>query len=121
MLSPLGVVPEKVPGQFRLIHDLSFPKDNSVNSHIVKLLSEVHYELLDDCVSVIREIGQGCLMAKADIKDVFRIIPIHPADHRLLGMTWQDKYYFDKCLPMGCSTSVCTGGFWAPHLLRLAS
>ena len=108
VLSPLGVVPTKVPGQFRLIHDLSFPKDKSVNSHIAKLHSEVHCELLDDCVSIIREIGQGCLMGKADIKDAFRIIPIHPTDHRLLVMTWQDKYYFDKCLPMGCSTSCQT-------------
>ena len=63
VLSPLGVVPKKVSGQFRLIHDISFPKDNSVNSHIAKLHSKVHYELLDDCVSIIREIGQGCLVA----------------------------------------------------------
>ena len=32
----LGVVPKKTPGEYRLIHDLSFPKDNSVNSHIPK-------------------------------------------------------------------------------------
>ena len=116
VLSPLGFVPKKVPCQFRLIHDLSFPKDNSVNSHITKLHSEVHYELLDDCVSIIREIGQGCLVAKADIKDAFRIIPIHPADHRLLGMTWQEKFYFDKCLPMGSSTSCQTFEYFAQAL-----
>ena len=95
--SPVGVVlspllPKKVPGQFRLIHDLSFPKDNSVNSHIAKLHAEVYYELLDECVSIVREIGQGCLVATADIKGAFRTIPVHPADHRLLGLTWQDKY-----------------------------
>ena len=78
MLSPLGIVPKKVPGQFCLILDLSFPKDNSVNSHIAKLHSEVHYELLDDCVAITRQTGQGCLVAKADIQDAFRIIPIHP-------------------------------------------
>ena len=42
-------------------------------------------------------------MTKGDIQDVFRSIPIHPAGHRLLGITWQNKCYFDKCLPMGCS------------------
>ena len=30
IISPLGVVPKKTPGEYRLIHDLSFPKDNSV-------------------------------------------------------------------------------------------
>jgi len=33
------------------------------------------------------EIGHGCLIAKTDIKDAFRINPIHAADHRLLGVT----------------------------------
>ena len=46
VLSPLGVVNKKVPGQFRLIHDLSCLKGDSVNSHIAKIHSEVHYELL---------------------------------------------------------------------------
>ena len=32
--STLGLVPKKESGEFRLIHDLSFPKTNSVNSHI---------------------------------------------------------------------------------------
>ena len=75
--------------QFRLIHDLSFPKEDSVNSRIAKIHSEVHYELLDDCVSINCEIGPGCLVAKADIKDAFRIIPIHSAD---LGMSRQGHF-----------------------------
>ena len=44
-------------------------------------------------------------MAKSDIKSAFRIIPIHPTDRHLLGMKWMDEYYFDNCLPMGCSSS----------------
>ena len=87
MLPPLGVLDKKATAQFRLIHDLSFPKGSSVNSYIDKLYTEVQHELLDDCVTIIREIGQGCLVAKADIQEAFRIIPIHPADHRLLAMT----------------------------------
>ena len=43
-------------------------------------------------------------MAKTDVKS-FRIIPIQPNDFALLGMRWQDSYYFDLCLPMGCSSS----------------
>jgi hypothetical protein len=32
---PLGLVPKSEHGKFRLIHDLSFPKGNSVNSNIL--------------------------------------------------------------------------------------
>lgn len=44
-------------------------------------------------------------MAKTDIEDAFRVIPIHPADYYLLGFTWEGQYYYDKCLPMGASSS----------------
>ena len=116
VLSPLGVVPKKVPGEFRLIHDLSFPKGDSVNSHIDRSFTEVHYELLDHCISIIRSLGPNCQIAKADIKDAFRIIPIHPNDHKLLGFSWQGKFYYDKCLPMGCSVSCQTFELFANAL-----
>ena len=35
----------------------------------------------------------------------FRIIPLHPRDFDLLGLEWEGKFYFDRCLPMGCSSS----------------
>ena len=103
--SPLGLVPKREPGQFRTIFDLSFPCNNSVNSHIEKEHSHVVYETLDNCITIIQSIGEGCLVAKADIKDAFRIIPINPDFHRLLGFTWDGQIYFDKCLPMGLSES----------------
>ena len=116
ILSPLGVVPKKTPGEYRLIHDLSFPKLDSVNSHIEKVYTEVTYELFDHCLSIVQSIGPGCLIAKADVKDAFRIIPIHPDDYRLLGFTWRDKFYYDRCLPMGCSTSCQTFELFATSL-----
>ena len=103
--SPLGLVPKKNSLDFRLVHDLSFHKDQSVNSHIDKSLTTVHFELLDDCLQILLSLGRGTLMAKADLKDAFRIIPIHPDDHRLLGFTFKGLFYYDRCLPMGCSIS----------------
>ena len=38
----------------------------------------------------------------------FRIIPIHPIDYGLLGMQWRGLYYYDRCMPMGCSSSCLT-------------
>jgi hypothetical protein len=52
-----------------------------------------------------KSLGINCLLAKTDIASAFRIIPVHPEDFELLGFKFQGKFYFDKCLPMGCSIS----------------
>lgn len=103
--SPLGVVPKSEPGKFRVIHDLSFPKSNSVNSMIPDENSTVQYDSIDNVTVLLRKFGQGALMAKTDIQDAFRIVPIHPNDYKLLGFSWENNYYYDKCLPMGASSS----------------
>ncbi|XP_062572622.1 uncharacterized protein LOC134234551 [Saccostrea cucullata] len=103
--SPLGVVPKKVEGQFRLIHDLSFPENNSVNSQIPPENSQVSYDSIDNIISLVRQFGSAALMAKCDIEDGFRNIPIHPEDYHLLGFKWENFFYYDKCLPMGASSS----------------
>lgn len=45
------------------------------------------------------------LLAKADIKSAFRLLPIHPSCFNSLGFQFQGQFYFDRCLPMGCSLS----------------
>ena len=107
-VSPLGVVPKKTPGEFRLIHHLSFPKGASVNDSISSEHSTVSYCRVDDAIALIKSLGRGCFLAKTDIKSAFRIIPIRPQDYPLLGMTWQGKYYYDRTMPMGCASSCRT-------------
>ena len=46
-------------------------------------------------------------MAKTDIKSAFRILTINPQDYHLLGIKWSGQYY-DKFMPMGCSSSCKT-------------
>lgn len=104
-ISPLGVISKKTPGEYHLIHHLSFPFGNSVNSHIPKVASSVRYASKDDAVKIIRRTGRGCALAKTDVKNAFRLIPVNPKDYDLLGILWQDQFYYDKCLPMACSSS----------------
>ena len=104
-VSPLGIIPKKSPGEFRLIHHLSYPAGSSVNDGIPKELATMRYATIDDAIRLIKSLGKGCFLAKTDIKSAFRIIPVSPNDFPLLGMEWQGKFYFDKCLPMGCSSS----------------
>jgi len=99
--SPLGLIPRKEEGKFRLIHDFSYPKGDSVNSVIPKEYTSVSYENIETVIHLVQQHGHNCLMAKSDIEDAFRLLPIHPDDHHLLGFTWEGKYYYDTCLPMG--------------------
>lgn len=56
--SPLGVVPKSEPGKFRVIHDLSYPKENSVNSYIPKEYSTVQYDTIDLIIQLVQKYGK---------------------------------------------------------------
>lgn len=64
MSSLLGVVPKSEPGKFRVIHDLSFPKHDSVNLLITEENFKVKYDSIDVVADLLRQFGQGALMAK---------------------------------------------------------
>ncbi|KAK6175768.1 hypothetical protein SNE40_014161 [Patella caerulea] len=110
--SPLGVIPKQEKGTFRLIHDLSFPLGDSINAGIDESFTLVSYDSIDNVVQLVKKMGRGALMAKADIENAYRLLPIHPNDYELLGFTVQiggSTYYFaDMCLPMGLSMSCQT-------------
>ena len=106
-LSPLGVVPKKNPGEFRMIHHLSYPRNSgqSVNENIAEEFISVSYAGIQDAISQIKALGKNCFMAKTDVRSAFRIMPIHPNDYHLLGFSWKGFYYYDKCVPFGASSS----------------
>ena len=103
--SPLGLVSKKEIGQYRLIHDLSYPRGDSVNTFIPKENATVSYQNIETVIELVQHYGRNCLMAKADIEDAFRNLVINPSDYHLLGLQWEEKFYYDTCLPMGCSSS----------------
>lgn len=65
----------------------------------------VQYDTIDWVINLVQQYGPYCLMAKTDIEDAFRIIPINPSDYHLLGFSWEEQFYFDKCLPMVARSS----------------
>ena len=104
--SPLGLQPKKLPGEFRVIHDLSFPRGGpSINSGIPRDMATVQYSSVPQAIQLIKHHGRFSYLAKTDIKSAFRIIPIRPDQYHLLGFQWNNNYYYDMCLPMGCSSS----------------
>ena len=105
IVSHFGVIPKaNQAGKWRLILDLSSPKDSSVNDGIPSELCSLSYITTDDAVEKVMELGIGCLLAKVDVEHTYRNIPIHPEDWSLIAMKWKDKIYVDTVLPFGlCS------------------
>lgn len=104
--SPITAIEKKKRGTYRLIHNLSAPRGGSVNDAIPAHLKSVAYCYVQDVVQHILQSGaEGQYMCKLDIKEAFRIVPVHPEDWKWLGMQIDGSYYMDTTLPMGCSTS----------------
>ena len=101
-LSPFGVIPKKYkPNKWHLIVDLSSPAGGSVNDAISKDLCPVSYASIDNAVEFVQSLGLGCLLAKLDLKEAYRAVPVHPSDQRLLGVRREAAIYIDRALPSG--------------------
>lgn len=103
--NPLGLVPKNSGSGFRMIHHLSYPIDDSVNDFIPRDQCSVQYTSIQEAIQCISEMEGRVFLAKSDIANAFRIIPIHPDDYPLLGIKWNGKYFYDKCMPMGGASS----------------
>lgn len=101
-ISPLGVIPKKnKPGKWRLIVDLSSPQGESINDGIDADRSSLSYASLDHLAALVVSTGRGALLVKADVKEAYRMVPVHPDDQHLLGVQWEGSVYVDKVLPFG--------------------
>ena len=133
-ISRIGVIPKKSsPGKFRLITDLSYPHGKSVNDGIDPEMTTLKYIKVREVAMDIARLGKGTLMAKADIEEAYRLIPVHPEDTHLLAIHWDNQIYVDAALPFGLRsaplifTAVADGLDWilqqngisySPSLLR---
>ena len=70
-VSPLGVIPKKQPGEFRMIHRLSFPQGGSVNDFIPQEFCSVNYATVDNEVQIIRRLGKGVLWLRLMLQVLF--------------------------------------------------
>ena len=68
--------------------DLSHPEGGSVSDGINGDDFSLSYARVDDAVDFIMRKDPGTLLAKIDIRDAYRLVPVHAEDHYLLGMKW---------------------------------
>lgn len=108
-INPLGVAVRKYSGKKRLIIDLSAPHSivgvPSINSLIPSEPFSLAYSTVDNAIKLIKLAGRGAWLSKADITDAFKIMPLHPSQWHLFGVSWRGKFYFSVRLTFGCKSS----------------
>ena len=101
-ISPFGVIPKRNhPDKWRLIVNLSAPLGLSANDAIDPELSLIAYTSIDDAAHFVQLLGRGCLLAKLDLREAYRAVPVHPADQPKLGVKWKEAVYINRSLPFG--------------------
>lgn len=115
-VNSLGVATRKYSGKKRLIFDMSSPHSPhvaSINECIPLSPFSLYYASVDHAIQLIKVAGHGAWLAKADITDAFKVLPIHPADWPMFCIKWQSDFYFAVRLTFGCRSS--------PHLFNCLS
>ena len=105
MISPICVIPKSDGKKYRMIFNLSHPKGQSVNDNIPEDQTSVTYCSVTDVARwIVRQQGTW-FMAKADLSDAYRMVPIRKSDWKYLGMRLGNDLFIDRCLPMGAASS----------------
>ena len=71
--------------EVRLIHYCSWPKDNSLKSHITEGES-FSYQTIDNAL---KHIKHGSFLAKVDIHKAYMHVPLHPSNCCATGLLWE--------------------------------
>lgn len=83
-------------GKVRPVLNMSGPKGKSFNDNVMKEKPEkIHMATAKQFGYKLKECGVGALFSKFDIKDVYKLIPAKPKDHRLQGFEWVGRYFIE--------------------------
>ena len=103
--SPFMTREKSGSNQRRVIIDLSWPRETSVNDAIDKdsyLGTEfsLTFPTVDNITTELKRLGRGAHIYKIDISRAFRHVKVDPRDYDLLGLYWENAY-IDTCVPFG--------------------
>ena len=101
-INRFSVIPKgRGTGKWRLITDLSFPPELSVNDGIDPDLCSLTYTSVERVAEVVAAFPPEALLAKIDIELAYRLTPVHPHDRPLQAVQWGGALYIDPMLPFG--------------------
>lgn len=128
--NPVGLIPKKGnPNETRMIVNLSYKDQFSVNYFTNKEECKVKYRDMDAAVKMIMEIHKNygkVYLSKCDGRAAFRQLPVSPLDYHLLVMKAEDPqtgevcYFFDKVIVFGSSKSCRIFSDFAASLAHIA-
>ena len=105
-ISPLSTREKRGSSDRRVIMDLSFRHNTSVNDGISRdnymgTPISLRYPSIDTLAARVAQLGPSCALFKLDLARYFRQIPVCPLDYSLLGWRWRNLLFYDKSMPMG--------------------
>ncbi|KAF5361332.1 hypothetical protein D9757_013548 [Collybiopsis confluens] len=110
--SPVRVVSKRHnSSKLRLINHLSWPHGSSVNDGIPDSEASISYDMFEKAVADLVVSGSGSLLAKLDLKDAFRHIPLCADLWHLFRISWASKFYYSLVLTFGLKN--------APYIFNL--
>ena len=110
----------------RVISDLTFPKEHSVNDFIQKngTLGEVRNHSLPtvaDFVLDLKEVGVGAYMFTVDVARAYKNFRVDPLDWPLMCIRWEKGVYVETAMPFGARSSSCNMQRIANMIVRILS
>ena len=107
--APLGLVPKPHSSNFRLIQDLSFPRNDPLQSSVNAEIDSSHFpcewSTFAHCYFAVANAPPGSQAAVFDVDSAYRNIPIHPDDQRHFCLMWDSLFYVDHCVAFGSASS----------------
>ena len=109
-ISPFITRPKPDTNKRRVLVDLSFPKDISVNDFFprgiyINTTFKLHYSNIDLITQKLSKLGPGCHVYMVDLSRAFRQLFVDPGDLDLLCLLWQDSYFANYRVPFGNQNS----------------
>ena len=111
-VSPIMTRPKADSSQRRVITDLTFPREKSINAYIMKnsalgIVRDHSLPSISDLVGELRHMGQSAYMFTLDIARAYKNFMSDPLDWPLLCVQWKGKYYVETSMPFGSRASSC--------------
>lgn len=107
--APLGLVPKPHSSKFRLIQDLSYPRNDpvikSVNSEIDSSDFPCEWGTFAQCYFLLAKAPPGTQVAVFDVDSAYRNIPILPEEQVHFCIQWDDQIFIDHCVAFGSASS----------------
>ena len=109
-VSPIMSRPKSDGIKRRVITDLTFPEEKSVNAFIYKnsILGQVRDHSLPtvaEFVEDLKDVGEGAFMFTVDIERAYKNFRVDPLDWPLMCLKWKDGFYVETAMPFGARSS----------------